>query len=72
MPYDDSRAQQEQERLLFFPGKDSSKEKPWTLCLPCPASSSSIKVFFFHCHVGTCTLLTMTADPKLQFSADLK
>ena len=37
MPCDDSRAQQEEEKLLFFPGKDSANEKPWTLCLlqPC-------------------------------------
>ena len=33
MPCDDSIAQQEKERLLSFPGKDSANEKPWTLCL---------------------------------------
>ena len=27
-----ARVQQEEERLLFFPGKDSASEKPWTLC----------------------------------------
>ena len=32
-PYKNSRAQQEEERVLFFPGKDSANEKPWTLCL---------------------------------------
>ena len=30
-PYKNSRAQQEEERVLFFPGKDSANEKPWTL-----------------------------------------
>ena len=27
-----NRAHQEQESHLFFPGKDSANEKPWTLC----------------------------------------
>ena len=30
VPYDYSRAQQEDERL-FFPGKDSDNKKPWIL-----------------------------------------
>ena len=29
MPCKDSRAQQEEERFLFFSGKDSANEKPW-------------------------------------------
>ena len=37
MPCKDSRAQQEEERLLFFLGKDSANEKPWTLCLLQPS-----------------------------------
>ena len=28
MSHDDSRVQQEEERILFFPGKDSASEKP--------------------------------------------
>lgn len=28
MLHDDSRVQQEEERILFFPGKDSASEKP--------------------------------------------
>ena len=31
MPCNDNRAHQEQESHLFFPGKDSANEKPWTL-----------------------------------------
>ena len=31
MPWEDSRAQQEKESLLFLPGKDSANEKPGTL-----------------------------------------
>ena len=42
MPCDYRRAQQEEERLLFFPGKDSANEKPWTLFTTAlPASFSS-------------------------------
>ena len=37
MPCKDSRAQQEEERLLFFPGKDLANEMPWTLCLLQPS-----------------------------------
>ena len=36
MPCDDSRAQQEEENL-FFAGKGSASEKPWTLCLLKPS-----------------------------------
>ena len=32
----------------------------------------SMKASFFLCHVGTCTWLTMVADPESQFSADPK
>ena len=35
-PCDDNRVQQE-ERRLFFPGKDSANEKPWNLCLLQPS-----------------------------------
>ena len=31
MFYNDSRIQQEEERFLFFPGKDLANENPWTL-----------------------------------------
>lgn len=34
MPCDGSRAQQEEERLLFFPGKDSASEMPWRWDFP--------------------------------------
>ena len=37
MPCGDSRAQQEEERLLLFPGKHSANEKPWTVCLLQPS-----------------------------------
>ena len=72
MPCKDSRAQQEEERLLFFPGKGSANEKPGTLCLqPSLLPFPSIKGFSFPCCVGTCTGLTMAADPELQISTDL-
>ena len=72
MPCDNSRAQQEGETLLFFPGKDSANEESWTLfiiALPAPFFLS-VKVFSFSCCAGTCTWFTIVADPKLQFSAD--
>ena len=72
MPCDDSRAQQEEERLLFFPGKESANEKPWTLlCYNLPNFLFlPTKVFSCPCHVGTCMWLAMVADRELQFSAD--
>ena len=33
MPCNGNRVQQEEKRLLFFPGKDLANEKPWTLYL---------------------------------------
>ena len=39
MPWDNSRTQQEEERLLFFPGKDSANDKPSTLFTIAPANS---------------------------------
>lgn len=32
-----SRPQQEEERVLFFPGKNSANESPWALCLLQPS-----------------------------------
>ena len=32
-PHDNSRAQEEEKRFLFFPVKDSVNKRPWTLCL---------------------------------------
>lgn len=32
LPCDDRRAQEEEEKLLFFPDKDWANEKSWTLC----------------------------------------
>ena len=51
MPYDYSRAQHKEDRLLFFPGKDSADEKPWILCLlePSQLPFPSYKVFSFPC-----------------------
>ena len=75
MPFDKNRAQQEKERILFFPGKDSANEKPWTLCFLQPSQlpfSPSIKVFSFPCPEGICMQFIMIADPKLQLSAHSK
>ena len=33
MPQEDSRAQWEEDRLLFFPDKDSANKNSWTFCL---------------------------------------
>ena len=69
---DKSKAQQEEEGLLFFPGKDSANEKLRTLHL---LQSSQLFFFFLSlkafspCHVGSCIWL-MVADSKMQFSAD--
>lgn len=60
MPCNHNRAQEE-ERLLFFPGKYSGNDKPWTLFTV--ASFSSIKVFF-PCQAGTSMWLTRVADPN--------
>ena len=59
MPCNDNRTQQEGERLLFFPGKDSASEKLWTLCLLQPSQIllHPIKVFSFPCHEGDCIWL---------------
>ena len=43
MPFDHSRAQQEEEKLLLFPEKDSANEKPWTgFTTTLPASFFSV------------------------------
>lgn len=48
MPWDNSRAQHEEEGLFLFPGKDSANESPlFTINLP--ASFPSIKEFS-SCH----------------------
>ena len=73
MPCDDSRAQQEEDILLFFLGKGSANEKPGLFAyntLP-HFLFPSIKVVSFPCHMGTCTWLAIL-KPKLQFSADPK
>ena len=71
MSCDDSKVQKEEERLLFFPGRDSANEE---LSLPQP---SRLPLLFTHklsspFSVGTCTWHKMIADPKLQFSSDSK
>ena len=70
-PCNDSRAQREEERLRFFPGKDSANEKPQTLFL---LQNPTLLFFFykafsFPCPAGTCTWLAIVADPEFQFSA---
>ena len=61
-----SRVQQEEEKLLFFPGKDSADENPWTLfIISFPISFfPSIKVRSFPCCVGTHTCLTIVVRPQ--------
>ena len=54
-PYKNSGAQQEEERVLFFPGKNSANEKPWTLCLLSNILQLffiSVEAFSFPYHVG--------------------
>ena len=70
---DDSRTQQGEERLLFFPGKDSVNEKAWTLFYYGPLNFFffSVKAFSFPCCVEPCMWLALhVADPKLHFSAN--
>ena len=74
MPYKDSQIQQEEERLLFFTGKDSANKKPWKLCLrhpsqlPFPLNESIfLPLPSWDLHVAG-----MIADPILQVSADFK
>ena len=61
---DSSRAEQEEERFLFFPGKDSANEKSWTLCLLCLPKCFflSIKAFSFTYYVGTCLLVQVAEN----------
>ena len=67
MPCDNSRDPQEEERLLFFPGK----AQPWNVYYSTPNSLfPSIQVVSFPCHVGTSMWLVVVTDPKLQLSAD--
>ena len=62
MPCDHSRAQQEEERILFFPDKYWASEKLWTLfSVALPASFSSVSAFF-PCPEGTSMLLARVAD----------
>ena len=74
MPFENSRAQEKEARLLF-PGKGSvASEKPWTpgslqpSQLPCPLYKRVLLLG----HVGIRTWLTMAADPELLFSTDLE
>jgi len=59
MPCDNSRAQKEEECILFFLGKDSIRVSLFSLApqLPFPIYKS-----------GTCMWLITAADPKLHFS----
>ena len=64
MSCDTSRPLQEDESLLFFPGKNTANEKPRTLCLCIPLNFlfPSVKEFF-PCYAGTYMWLTVVADP---------
>ena len=60
-----------------FPGNNSANEKPlfskvFVYYSPPHFFFFSIRAFSFPYHVGTCTLLAMATDRKLQFSADPK
>ena len=73
MPFDDSRTQEEEERLLFFPGKDSANEKPRTLFTTAlPTSFSLYKTVLLPLLCGYLRVACHGTDPKLQFSADPK
>ena len=64
--WEDSRAQNEEETLLFIPSNDSAHEKPWTpFAIALPTSFPS------YCHMETCTWHSMVADLELPFSAVL-
>lgn len=70
MPCEDGRAQQEGERLLFFPGRDSANGNPWILCyseLPSSFPLYKIVLFIF---AGDLHMAHQVANLKLQFSAD--
>ena len=74
VPFENSRAQEKEARLLF-PGKGSvASEKPWTpgslqpSQLPCPLYKRVLLLG----HMGIRTWLTMAADPELLFSTDLE
>lgn len=50
---DNNRAQQEQEKLLFLPGKESANEKPWTLfTIALPTSYSPLKKHSLYFAIG--------------------
>ena len=64
-----SRNQQEEERLFFFPVMDSVDEKS---CTPQFFCLHSVKVFSVLCSIGTCTRHNIAVNPELQFSVDPK
>ena len=65
MPCIVSRAQQEKERLLFFPGKASLNKRPWTFCLlQLPFALLPL--------CGDLHKAYQYADPELQFSANVE
>ena len=70
MPWFQSRAQRAD---LFSPANYLAKEKFWTVYYSSPNFHFlSVKGFSFPCCVKTYMLLTMVADPELQFSTDPK
>ena len=65
MPCEDSRAQGQEQRLLFFPGQDSANDKTGK-ALP----TVTLPISFPLCKSIFLPLLAMVADSELQFSAD--
>lgn len=57
MSYNETRAQQEEERPLFFPGKNKAMKRHELFVYY--GLFFSIRTFFFPCHVETCMWLTM-------------
>ena len=63
-PWEDSGAQQGEDRL-FFPGGDSASEKPWTLCWLSPPN-----FLFPFVKVAPFLRLSQVVDFQVHFSAD--
>ena len=67
LPWEDSGAQQEEERLCI-PGKNLASEKSWTsrVLRLSQILSSSIKTFSFPGQVESCISFTMVSDPQIE------
>ena len=68
LPWEDSGAQWEEERLLFIPGKNLASEKSWTPCVLWLSQilSSSIKAFSFPGQVESCISFTTVSIPQIE------